>query len=725
MNKTRLSLYLLLALTAGLLLCAVLRQPAGDGTDKRKATMDLMMSGLKNMHYSPLNMDDTLSERVYRIYLRRLESKDFFTKGDMDQISKYEYKIDDEIAAGTFEFYDLVNSIYNKRRAQDSIYIKQLLASPMNFSVDENIELEPAKQHYAKDTNELRDYWRRYVKYQVMIHIAETLANQEKAQEKKDTSVKIKSYADIEIDARKKVLEANRNAFTDFAQQTDDKRLSEFLNAITSAFDPHTEYFDPPGRKNFDITMSGQLEGIGAQLLDKNGNITIAHVVSGSPAWKSHEIKDGDIIMKVAQGSNEPVDVQGMPIDKAIQLIRGKKGTEVRLTMKRPDNSIKVVALIRDVINLEATYAHDAVIEETGKKVGYIRLPEFYTNYEGTGSRTCFNDVKQELRELNAEHVQGIVMDLRDNGGGSLQDVVKMLGLFVSGPNVQVRNREQTVPQAPYDTNVLYRGPLIVLVNGGSASASEIFAAAIQDYKRGVIMGSQTYGKGTVQQMFNLDDYINPQFKALTPLGSVKITISKFYRISGGTTQKDGVTPDIPMPDAYQYLYPREKDEECPIISDKIAPVSYVPWKDSPNISSLQKSFEQMTDNDSIFQLIHEQAVQYKKQRDESLYSLNLDEYRKKQKEREETDKKFDAVTKPISGSAVWTPDGKPAGQKADNSTPQLAASNATFAVYPIGQEAKQMATDSSEVKEENTRLRQITKDHELYLATQLINDMK
>ncbi len=720
MNKTRLSLYIMLALTAGLLLCAVLRQPAGGG-DKRKATLDLMMSGLKNMHYSPLSEDDTLSERVYKMYLKRLESKDFFTKGDMEEISKYEYKIDDEIAAGSFELYDLINSIYNKRRAQDSNYIKELLSKPMDLTINENIELEPAKKSYAKDTIELRDYWRRYLKYQVMVHIAETMSTQEK----KDTAIKIKTYAEMEKDARKKVLEANRNAFDDFAKETDENRISLFLNCIANSFDPHTEYFDPPDRKNFDITMSGQLEGIGAQLLDKNGNITIAHVVSGSPAWKSGEIKDGDVIMKVAQGSGEPVDVQGMRIDKAIQLIRGKKGTEVRLTMKKPDNSMKVVRLIRDVIHLEDTYAHDAVIDESGKKIGYIRLPEFYTNYEGTGSRTCYNDVKQLLKELNAAQVQGVVMDLRDNGGGSLQDVVKMVGLFVSnGPIVQVRGRDQTTPMSAYDTNVVFRGPLIVLVNGGSASASEIFAAAIQDYKRGIIMGSQTYGKGTVQQMFNLDDYINPQFKDLTPLGSVKITISKFYRINGGTTQKDGVTPDVPMPDAFEYLYPKEKDEDCPIISDKIKPVAYSAWNNPPNINTLQHDFEQITDNDSIFQLIHEQAIQYKKQRDKTMYTLNLDEYRKEENAKTETDKKFEAITKPMAGSEIWSPDGKPLGKPVDSS-PQLAGGTAIYAIYPIGQEAQEMKADTSEVKTENTRLRQITKDHELYLATRLINEMK
>jgi carboxyl-terminal processing protease len=333
--------------------------------------------------------------------------------------------------------------------------------------------------------------------------------------------------------------------------------------------------------------------------------------------------------------------------------------------------------------------------------------------------------VKQLLKELNAAQVQGVVMDLRDNGGGSLQDVVKMVGLFVSnGPIVQVRGRDQTTPMSAYDTNVVFRGPLIVLVNGGSASASEIFAAAIQDYKRGIIMGSQTYGKGTVQQMFNLDDYINPQFKDLTPLGSVKITISKFYRINGGTTQKDGVTPDVPMPDAFEYLYPKEKDEDCPIISDKIKPVAYSAWNNPPNINTLQHDFEQITDNDSIFQLIHEQAIQYKKQRDKTMYTLNLDEYRKEENAKTETDKKFEAITKPMAGSEIWSPDGKPLGKPVDSS-PQLAGGTAIYAIYPIGQEAQEMKADTSEVKTENTRLRQITKDHELYLATRLINEMK
>jgi len=714
-------------MTAGLLLCAVLRQP---GDDKRKVTMELMMSGLKNMHFSPLELNDSLSGRVYKMFMKRIDGKNFYTKEDMAKISQYQYKIDDEIGAGTFEFYDLASSILNKRIAEDSNFTKEVLSKPFNFSTDENIELDPGKQDYAKDDDALHDRWRRDIKYQVMVRLADMMNEQEKRQEKKDTSLKVvKTIDQMEKEVRDKVAKDYKTRFGNFAKETEETRLSMYFECIANAFDPHTDFFAPEERKSFDINISGQLEGIGAQLVDESGNITIDKVIPGSPAWKSGEIKDGDVITKVAQDTGEAVNIQGMLLEKAIQLIRGKKGTVVRLTIRKPDGSSKQVVLIRDVINLNEKYAHDAVIEENGKKMGYIRLPEFYTDFERTGSPTCAADVKKELQELNAEHVQGIIIDLRDNGGGSLPDVVKMVGLFVhTGPIVQVKGRDQH-PQmmSDYDTSVVYSGPLIVLVNGASASASEIFAAAIQDYRRGIIMGSQTYGKGTVQQVFNLDDYVNSQFKDLAPLGSVKITTSKFYRINGSTTQRDGVTPDIPMPDAYQYVYEKERDEDFPVKSDKISPAPYNTWNNPPDIQKLQENFDKRTENDSIIQLIREEAVQIKKQRDNTLVTLNLGEYRKQEKERIDGNKKYEAITKPIPGIVIAAPDHTPIAQKYNEgkNESQMASGSETYTIYPTGQEVQHMKADTNEVAVENARLKLLTKDIEFFQALHVINEMR
>src|SRR6185312_747819 len=531
MKKSRIALVCLLLITGGSIVCCVLRPTQNN--DKRRVAMQLMMTGLQAEHYKPLAINDTLSARVYKIYLKRLDYyKQYFTQEDIAKLKQYQYKIDDEINAGTFEFYDLVNSILDKRIGEDSVDVKQILSQPFDYNKKDQIETDPEKVNFAKDDKELHEIRYKSLKSQAMFRLADAMNAQDKAKETKDTAVKIKTYEQMEKDSRAKVLKTYENLFHGYVTTKENDKLSEFFDAIANAFDPHTEYFAPQERKDFDIRMSGQLEGIGAQLLDKNGNITVTKVIPGSPAWKNGELKEGDVILKVAQDTGEAVDIEGMRLDDAVAIIRGKKGSTVKLTIRKANNTTKTIALVRDVIEIAETYAHDAIIDQ-GEKIGYIRLPEFYTNFDGEGTRTSWNDIKQQLIELRNEGVQGIVMDLRDNGGGSLQDVVKMVGLLIpNGPVVQVKSRTQP-PQMldDNDTSVVYRGPFVVLVNGYSASASEIFAAAIQDYKRGVIMGSTTYGKGTVQQIFNLDDYVSASFKDLKPLGSVKITISKFYRI--------------------------------------------------------------------------------------------------------------------------------------------------------------------------------------------------
>ncbi len=430
-----------------------------------------------------------------------------------------------------------------------------------------------------------------------------------------------------------------------------------------------------------------------------------------------------------------------MSLDKAVQLIRGKKGTEVKLTVKTSGGLTKVVSLIRDVIHIESTYAHAAIINNNGEKMGYIRLPEFYTDMDNGGGRRCSDDVKALLKDLKAENVKGVIMDLRDNGGGSLPDVVRMAGLFVpKGPIVQVENRGADIQSlSSRDTGAFYKGPLIVLVNGASASASEIFAAAIQDYKRGIIMGSTTYGKATVQQLLSLDQ---PAYASMKPLGSVKVTIQKYYRITGGTTQNDGVIPDISMPDPYQYVYEREKDAEYHVSWDKITPADYKLWGHPADVSYLVGQSAKRTGNDSVFNLIREEATYYKNERDSSLYSLNLDEFRKQEKQRKGGLKHFASLSQPLPFEKVailkstTMPVRDTSGVDKDilfvtSENLGLARGsdegqvNQGVLITATVDDNNKMAADTNEARSEKKFLKALTRDAELFEATRVITDMK
>ncbi len=697
MKKSRITLIVLLIVTGGLIFCAVKRP--GAGTEKRRVIMQLMMTGLQAEHFQSIPSNDTLSVRVFKLYLQRVDYlKQYFTQEDIDRFRQYESKIAAEINAGTFEFFDFVNGVLAKRMAFDTANTKEILAHPFDFTKKEDMQPDPVKLDYAKDDKELADRRRKMLKMQVLYRLNDMMNVQEKAKETKDTSVKIKPFDQLEKEARAAVLRSNENIFQEISEMTENDKVSSFMDCIANACDPHTEYLAPIEREDFDVKMSGQLEGIGATLRDKNGNITIESILPGSPAWKSGELKEGDVIMKVAQDTGEAIDIQGMRLDKAVHLIRGKKGSKVRLTIRKVNNVVKVVTLVRDIIQIEEDYAHDAVIGQ-GKTIGYIHLPEFYTRFGENTYRTCSEDVKKEIIELNKENVQGIIMDLRENGGGSLQDVVKMVGLFINaGPVVQIKGHANQIQVlTANDTGAIFKGPLIVLVNGYSASASEIFAAAIQDYKRGLIVGSPTYGKGTVQQIFDLDDYVSASYKDLKPLGSVKITISKFYRINGGTTQRDGVIPDIVMPDSYNPLYVKEKNSDYPMPWDKIQPAVYKTWNAPPDVDKLRAEVDKDVTHDSAFILINDEMIYNKKLRDHTEVNLNLDEFRKQQKDEIDQSKKFSAITKVI---------------------PEMKISPT------IGENVK-MKADTNEAATENKWLKQLTKDPELYEATRVIDNMQ
>ncbi|HEY0029208.1 MAG TPA: S41 family peptidase, partial [Bacteroidia bacterium] len=517
-------------------------------SDKEEAIDQILMQSLNSVHYSPMEVNNDFSKKVFKLYMERLDyNKKFLIQSDVDELKKMEEQIDEDINKGSFTFFDKSFDIINKRVEEAKVYYTDILAKPFDFTNDENLQLDAEKTAYAKDKNGLKEEWRKSLKYQTLARMVEMMDNQEKAKEKSDT-VKLKSRTELEADARKKILKSNDDYFKRLKEFDRNDRIAIYFNSIAGVYDPHTEFFAPKDKANFDIGMSGQLEGIGAQLQEKDGYIKVSNIVPGSASYKQGQLKAGDLILKVAQGAGEPVDVVDMRMDDAVLLIRGKKGTEVRLTVKKPDGNIIVIPIIRDIVVLEDSYAQSVIIK--GKKnIGYIKLPSFYADFSGKGGRSCAKDIKKELEKLKAEHVDGIILDLRYNGGGSLPDVVDMAGLFIDkGPVCQVKQKAALAQVLEdRDAGVVYDGPLTVMVNSNSASASEIMAAAIQDYHRGVIVGTSpsSFGKGTVQRFFNLDDYLPPAYANLKPLGEVKITTQKFYRINGGATQLKGVVPDI------------------------------------------------------------------------------------------------------------------------------------------------------------------------------------
>ena len=428
-----------------------------------------------------------------------------------------------------------------------------------------------------------------------------------------------------------------------------------YANTIANTYDPHTEYFAPKAKEDFDYEMTGRFEGIGATLREKDGLIYVDEIIPGSASARQGDLKKGDALLRVAQGPAEPVSIEGWRTAKAVTLIRGKKGSEVRLTVKKPDGSTKIIPIIRDVVVVDEKYAQSSVITDKGQKIGYLRLPGFYADFNDNGGRSSSDDVKKELAKLNAEGVKGVIMDLRFNGGGSLTDAVSMAGLFMeSGPMVQVRDGQgRTQVLTDNDPRVQYSGPLVLLVNKYSASASEILAAAIQDYKRGVIMGStSTYGKGTVQRIFDLDDALPAELNSIKPIGSLKLTTQKFYRVNGGSTQFKGVVSDIVVPDLYSYLDQGEKESDYPLKWDEIQPARYRPWSAAPAIEKLRANSKARVASNSSFKVMDEMVKSMRKRKDESTVSLKLATYRTDQQVSKAISDRYDAAQKTATGLA-------------------------------------------------------------------------
>ncbi|MDO7853001.1 carboxy terminal-processing peptidase [Hymenobacter convexus] len=633
---------------------------------KDQVLIGLMMSGLTSQHYQPEKVDDAFSKRVFDLYLKRLDyRKQFLLATDVDQLRRYQSQIDDQVKRGSHEFLDLSTKLILERTKDVQGLYRDILSKPFDFTVEESFQTDFDKAAFPANKAAQREVWRKLLKYETLSRVSEMMEAQEKAKEAKPTGATaapsaasaaaptaaepMRTPAQMEAEARKRVLKYYDEQFEELGETDANDRLAEYANAIANTYDPHTEYFAPKAKEDFDYEMTGRFEGIGATLREKDGLIYIEEIIPGSASARQGELKKGDALLRVAQGAAEPVSIEGWHTSKAVTLIKGKKGSEVRLTVKKPDGSTKIISIIRDVVVVDDKYAQSSVITDKGQKFGYLRLPSFYADFSDNGGRNSSDDVRNELAKLNAEGVKGVILDLRFNGGGSLSDAVSMAGLFVeSGPMVQVRDGQgHAQVRNDNDPRVQYSGPLVVLVDKHSASASEILAAAMQDYHRGVIMGStSTYGKGTVQQVFDLDDALPAELSSVKPIGSLKLTMQKFYRINGGSTQFKGVASDIVLPDLYSYLDDGEKESDYPLKWDEIQPARYKTWGDAPNIEKLRAASKARVATNASFRVMEEMAKSMRKRKDETTVSLKLSAYQAEQRQSKAISDRYEAAQK-------------------------------------------------------------------------------
>ncbi len=609
--------------------------------NKDRLLLELVSYVLERGHYNPRQIDDNFSKNVFNSYIKGLDNqRRFFLQSDVDNFSKYEERIDDLIKNSDTSFFDLTVEKLFQRIAQVESFYKELLEKPFDFSKQEYINLDFDNLSYVRTLNDLKKRWRMRFKLS-SLQIFFDKKQEENDKKEKDNSYIIRSDLILEKEAREIVAE-NLNIFFENVSQLDrNDWFTVFVNSIALEFDPHTTYYAPQDKDRFDTRISGKFEGIGARLQRKNEQVHIIEIIPGGPVWRDNLLKVGEIILKVAQKDQEPIEIGNMRLDDAVNLIKGPKGTKVYLTVKRVDGIIEEVEIVRDVVELEESYAKSSLIIKDNKTYGLIELPQFYIDFDDYSNRNAATDVKNEINQLKEKNVQGIIIDLRNNGGGSLKTVVDITGYFIKdGPVVQVKStggRKEILRDT--DSSIIWEGPLVILVNEFSASASEILAAALQDYKRAIVLGSkQTFGKGTVQNMVDLNRIISGS--TYGDLGAVKLTTDKFYRINGGSTQLEGVKSDVVILDRYSYIDLGEKDQENPLSWDYIEPTSFDSWhKEIDYKYMLERSKERMNSSQYI-SLIEEQAKWVKQKQDEYDYTLNYNNlYKEKEFEKEKINK--------------------------------------------------------------------------------------
>jgi carboxyl-terminal processing protease len=605
--------------------------------DKDKLLLDLITYVLERGHYEPKDIDDDFSVSVFEDFIDMMDpTKRYFLEEDLQEFEQYKFQLDDQIRNTEITFFNLVYDRLMVRMEDAREIYKEVLETPFDFSKQEFIDVDYANKGYARDRDELKDRWRKQLKYQAIGTYDSKLSLSEEEGENP------MSAEDAEVAARENTQSTLDEYFTYIDDLERKDWFVQYLNTIVDEFDPHTYYFPPEDKERFDMSMSGRFEGIGARLQKQPEGAKIVDIISGGPVWRDQRLEVGDEILKVGQAGEQPVDIVGMRLDDAIKLIKGPKGTTVDLTVRKVDGTVEVVSLTRDVVELEESFAKSSVIIKEEEKFGLIHLPKFYVDFTDYNKRNAATDIAKEIERLKEEDVQGLVLDLRDNGGGSLKTVVDIAGLFIEdGPIVQVQSsgRDKEIYEDK-DERIQWDGPLVILVNELSASASEILAAAMQDYRRAVVIGSkQTFGKGTVQNLIPLDNIVRSN--EYGDLGAIKLTTQKFYRINGGSTQLEGVKSDVVVPDRYSYIDLGEKDQSNPLQWDKISPARYTPWDGYIDYeTTIAQSTARMKAHPQIA-LIDENARWLKEQQEEDQIPLNYQAYVEREEKNKEKSQYF------------------------------------------------------------------------------------
>lgn len=620
----------------------------------------ILKNALETYHYTKMKIDDDVSEKAFEEFLKKIDfGKQFLLESDVKNLEKFRFKLDDQIVNGDHSAIKEVEEILKKSIKETEKYRDEFFKQGFDFSQKETLQLDPEKRTWLKTEEERKELWRKIFKQATLSRYLDLwqeqldLKDPKKQKEKREADKKAKKKtAEVKQLTKKETLAKATEAISDkykkvFDRLNEDDRddfMDKLFNSITEIFDPHTTYLPPKKKEDFDIDISGSLEGIGAVLQEDGSYIKVVQIVPGGAAWRQKDLEVEDLILMVGQGEDEPVSLVDMRVDDAVRYIRGPKGSTVTLTVKKVDGTRKVIKIERDVVKISASYVKSSIIEhkDLGQKIGYIHVPKFYRDFNGDG-RNCSDDVKNELERLQKLGVDGIILDLRNNGGGALEDARIMSGLFIEeGPIVQIRNHKGEVDVlSDFDKAIQYNGPLIVMTNRFSASASEILAAALQDYGRAVIVGGEySHGKGTVQAVLNLNQA--PLLNMFGPtIGALKVTIQKFYRVNGSSTQYKGVTPDLIIPDPMGYAKNREQDLDYSLKWDQVKQLSYKKWSlYDLNLDDLKKKSQERSKNNERFKHIEDSIAYLTKRRDETVVSLNeVDAQQEEEKAKKMTEK--------------------------------------------------------------------------------------